>query len=56
VKLVALVRCHFGVDVSQLEDDAFAELSAQALWIESYRGEVLKGAIAEVLIKMFDTN
>lgn len=53
MKMFALVRSHFGKNPEKMSDEQFARLAAEALWLESYRGEIMKGAIAEVMLKLF---
>ena len=53
VKLFALIRANFNINPETLSDEEFARLASEAEWLERFRGEVLKGAIAEVLYTAF---
>jgi hypothetical protein len=47
------VRANFGKEPEKMSEKEFATLAAEAIWLETYRADRMKAAIAEVAAKMF---
>lgn len=48
-----MVRAKFGVDPWKLDEDKFAELVTDALWIYKYEHDVMQASFINALVKIF---
>jgi len=52
-KLAAIIRQQFGIDPYKLDDEEFAQLGAEALWLKEYDAINLKEAVRASVYEAF---
>lgn len=50
--MFALIRSHFGINAENLDDETFAQLSAEAVWLTNYQRDMMELAVMKAVVNI----